>query len=255
MIRISLIVALLAGLLVAGLNFTMVREKVTTLKSQRDTEHTGRISAESERDLAHNDLEKAKVNLKQTQENLASVTTERDSAVKEAAVQTQKATELATALETTTLERNTARDDLFRYTVSGLAPERLANLAKELKQLQDTIEVADLEKKILQRAYQRATNELARYVIHEYHGPPLRADLKGKIVVADPKWDFVVLNVGEDQGVQTWGELLVNRNGKLIAKVRVSTVEKARSIANVMPGWALADVMEGDEVIPAYPAS
>jgi hypothetical protein len=73
--------------------------------------------------------------------------------------------------------------------------------------------------------------------------------------VADPKWDFVVLSVGEDQGVLEDGELLVNRNGRLVAKVRVRSVQKDRSIANVMPGWKLGDVVEGDAVIPAYPAS
>ena len=83
----------------------------------------------------------------------------------------------------------------------------------------------------------------------------LPASLKGKVLVADPKWNFVVLNVGEDQGVLERGELLVNRDGKLVAKVVVRSVQKDRSIANVMPGWELGEVMEGDQVIPAHPAS
>ena len=83
----------------------------------------------------------------------------------------------------------------------------------------------------------------------------LRADLKGKVVVVDPKWDFVVLDIGEDQGVLTDGELLVSRDGKLVAKVIVRTVEKDRCIANIMPGWKIGEVFEGDQVIPAHPAS
>ena len=47
--------------------------------------------------------------------------------------------------------------------------------------------------------------------------------------------------------------MLVNRNGKLVGKVVVRTVQKDRSIANVLPGWELGEVMEGDQVIPAYP--
>jgi len=35
----------------------------------------------------------------------------------------------------------------------------------------------------------------------------------------------------------------------------VNTVHKDQSIANIMPGWELGEVMEGDQVIPAYPAS
>ena len=73
--------------------------------------------------------------------------------------------------------------------------------------------------------------------------------------MTDPKWKFVVLNVGEDQGLLKDGELLVNRDGRLVAKVRVSSVQKDRSVANVMPGWELGEVLEGDQVIPAYPES
>jgi hypothetical protein len=49
--------------------------------------------------------------------------------------------------------------------------------------------------------------------------------------------------------------LLVNRNGKLVAKVKVRSVQKDRAVANVMPGWQLGEVMEGDQVTPAHPAS
>jgi cell shape-determining protein MreC len=73
--------------------------------------------------------------------------------------------------------------------------------------------------------------------------------------VVDPKWDFVVLNIGQDQGVLENGELLVSREGKLVAKIVVRSVEKNRCIANVVPGWKLGEVIEGDEVSPAHPAS
>jgi hypothetical protein len=42
---------------------------------------------------------------------------------------------------------------------------------------------------------------------------------------------------------------MVSRNGKLIGKVRVSTVQPDRSIANIVPGWQLEEIMEGDQVI------
>jgi cell shape-determining protein MreC len=74
-------------------------------------------------------------------------------------------------------------------------------------------------------------------------------------MAVDPKWKFVVLNVGEEQGVIKDGELLVSRDGKLVAKIVVSNVQKDRSIANLVPGWQLGEIIEGDEVIPAHPAS
>jgi len=65
----------------------------------------------------------------------------------------------------------------------------------------------------------------------------------------------VVLDVGEDQGVISDGELLVSRQGKLVAKVVVRSVQKDRCIANLVPGWKLGEVIEGDEVSPAHPAT
>ena len=64
-----------------------------------------------------------------------------------------------------------------------------------------------------------------------------------------------MLNIGEEQGVLDDGELLVSRDGKLVAKVIVRSVQKDRSIANIMPGWQLGDVIEGDVVTPAHPAT
>src|SRR5215472_7334037 len=99
------------------------------------------------------------------------------------------------------------------------------------------------------------TNQLAVYQLGNEFIVTLPADLKGKVLVTDPKWNFVVVNVGADQGVLEHGELLVNRSGKLVAKVIVRSVQKDRCVANIMPGWQLGEVMEGDLVIPAHPAS
>jgi len=43
--------------------------------------------------------------------------------------------------------------------------------------------------------------------------------------------------------------LLVSRNNKLVAKVRVARVEPERSVANIVAGWKLDQVLEGDRVI------
>ena len=110
------------------------------------------------------------------------------------------------------------------------------------------------ENKLLSTKLRKTENELAVYKSPDFH-VQLPATLNGKVVVSDPKWNFVVLNVGEEQGILQYGELLVNRNGRLVAKVKVSAVEKNRCVANVIPGWQLGEVMEGDQVIPAYPAS
>jgi len=254
LIRISLVIAILAGLAAGALNFVKVKEKVETLATERNEWHGKFDKTDAELTTTKRDLDKTSKDLKQTQDTLTATSQERDKAVNEAATQIKKATELATKLTTTTEERDNARAELAAYVGTGYKPEQISALGKQIDKAQKALEAMADEKKILQLALTRKTAELERFT-----GPDkpveLPAKLQGKIVVSDPKWEFVVINVGEDDGVLPYGELLVSRAGKLVAKVIVRDVLKGRSIANLMPGWKLSDVAEGDLIIPAHPAS
>ena len=65
----------------------------------------------------------------------------------------------------------------------------------------------------------------------------------------DPKYEFVVLNIGGNQGAKERGEMLINRNGRLIGKVRITSVLPDKSIANVIKAWKQDEPFEGDEVL------
>ncbi len=254
LIRISLIIAILAGLAAGALNFVKVKEKIETLVSERNDWHGKFDKTYAELTTTKRELDKTSKELKQTQETLATTTKERDAAVTEAATQTKKATELAAKLTKTTEERDNARAELAAYVGTGFKPEQIAALGKQIDKTQKALEAMADEKKILERALTRKTAELDR-ILGKSEIIELPAKLKGKVVVSDPKWDFVVLDIGEDEGVLPYGELLVSRDGKLVAKIMVRDVQKGRSIANLMPGWKLSDIAEGDLVIPAHPAS
>jgi hypothetical protein len=255
LIRISLIIALVAALAVGVLNFVMVKEKIETVEQHRASEQKQKEDAQNKLAKTTKDLNKTTADLKQTKETLDTTVTERDKAVAEAAAQSKKAAELNDKLSKTTTERDEARQELAAFKATGRTPEQILSLDKIIKQTQEALEVANEEKRILDRNLLKTKAELAKYTDPEYIGPPLPATVTGKILVADPKWDFVVLNVGEDQGALADGELLVSRNGKLVAKVRIQSVQKDRCIANVVPSWKLGEVMEGDLFIPAHPAS
>ena len=77
-----------------------------------------------------------------------------------------------------------------------------------------------------------------------------RPDLKGKIMASDPRYQFVVVSVGADQGVKEDIELAVQREGKTIAIVRVVRVNKDHCIANVLQDPKPPELFEGDMVVP-----
>ena len=254
LIRISLIIAIVAALAVGVLNFVKGKEKIDTLVMERNDWHGKFNKTDAELTTTSRTLAKTEKDLKQTKETIAATVAERDKAVAEAGVQTKKSNELAEKLSKLTTERDEARQELSAFKATGRTPEQVLSLDKAIKQTELALEVANVEKKILQRDLEKKTAELAKILEPDYK-VRLPANLKGKILVADSKWDFVVLDFGENQNVLLDGELLVNRNGRLVAKVRIQSIQKDRCIANVMPGWKLAEVMEGDQVIPAYPAS
>ena len=254
LLRISLIVAILAGLGAGVVSYLEVSDKIPALQKQRDDEHTAKVNEIAAHGKTKTELAKTKGELKQTQQDLADTKDERDKAVARAETQSKRADELSDKLTKVTADRDDAQNSLAAYKATELSPDQVITLSKNLKAAQAEIQVVNGEKVVLLHTISRLTNELAKYI-----GPDevvkLRADLRGKIIVVDPKWDFVVLDIGEDQGVISEGELLVSRQGKLVGKVIVRSVEKGRSVANLVPGWKLGEFIEGDEVCPAHPAS
>ena len=254
LIRICLIVAILGGLAVGGLNFVKVKEKITTLQANLEEQTKLKETALSDLSKTRADLKKTGDELKQTKATLASTTDERDKALKDLDTQTKRATKLTEDLNKTTKERDDSQAELARYTATGVKPEEIMVMNTEYKKMQRNLDGVQAENKVLGERVADLKSQLHR-IIHPEDHVMMRANLMGKVLVTDPKWNFVVLNVGREQGVKQDGELLVNRNGRLVAKVVVRTIEKDRCIANVMAGWELGQIFEGDLVIPAYPES
>jgi DNA repair exonuclease SbcCD ATPase subunit len=254
LIRISLIVAIVAALAAGTLNIFQVRDKIDTLITQRNDFHTERDQARTDLASTKKELAKTKDDLTQTQQELTDTKSQRDKAVADAKEQIKRASDLSDKLAKMTQEFNDSQAQLVAYTATTLSPDQVMTLSKTLKNTQTALEAVKEENVVLQRAVSRLNNQLAGFIGTNYV-VRLRADLEGKIVAVDPKWNFVVLNVGEDQGVLEDGEMLVSRDGKLVAKVIVRSVQKDHSIANLVPNWRLGDVIEGDEVTPAHPAS
>lgn len=75
----------------------------------------------------------------------------------------------------------------------------------------------------------------------------------GTVLAVNQAYNFVVLSMGEQQGVVPNSELLVMRGGALIGKIRISSVEPTTSIGDIISN-SLArgvQVQPGDTVIYA----
>jgi hypothetical protein len=80
-----------------------------------------------------------------------------------------------------------------------------------------------------------------------------RAGVHGTVLAYNQAYNFVVLNLGARNGVESNSEMLVLREGTLIGKIRISSVEPATAIGDIISN-SLArgvQVQPGDSVIYA----
>ena len=85
----------------------------------------------------------------------------------------------------------------------------------------------------------------------------MRNGLEGRILAVNHSWNFVVLSLGDRNGVVNNAELLISRAGQLIGKVRVTSVEPSTSVADIVANSVRGglSVQPGDTVIYRGPES
>jgi hypothetical protein len=136
-------------------------------------------------------------------------------------------------------------DDLRRQ-LDGAEKEK-ALLAEKLQDAQER----PAQVKEAPKAETRKRRETAS--VQRQSSSGRRAGVHGTVLACNQAYNFVVLNLGARNGVERNSEMLVLRDGTLIGKIRISSVEPATAIGDIMTN-SLArgvQVQPGDSVIYA----
>ena len=248
--RVCLIAAIVFGVAVATLNFWKVREVIDTTRTELNTTSNNLFTTTMTLNKTKRELRDTEDDLAQTKQNLENTTAERNRLRNQNDTLSKQNNNLQKNLRETTAKLNDAQAELAAWNALGITVDQVKGVIAAAEQAEEALAVAQEEQRIMGRAIAELKNRLAYYEDPDQK-VPLPIGLKGTVLVADPKWEFVVLDVGESDGVLERGELLVSRNGRLVGRVQIQSVQKDRSIANLMNGWKLSDVIEGDLVIPA----
>jgi vacuolar-type H+-ATPase subunit I/STV1 len=249
MLRIFLIVAILASVGVIVISQLQVKPHIEGIIKEREDQRqrgdTLQVQVNNTRKKLA-DTEKDLTTTKRTLEETQAQLTAANGKIEE---QGNHLKTLQESLDKSQNELTTTKQRLAQWEGLPITPDQVKSLIKAEKDLRTANEALLSEAKIQQREYSRVNAKLKQY---EGGGAEVVVDLpplKGKILVVDPKWNFVVLNVGIKDGVLPNGVLMVSRDSKLVAKIKVTSVQQERCIANIMPGWKLSDVLEGDLVV------
>jgi hypothetical protein len=170
-------------------------------------------------------------------------------------------------------QRAAAAETNSNPSAPGVAPEpagnaQSADLQSQLDDLRHQLDGAEKEKALLAEKLQDAQQRPAQVKeapktetrkrretasLQRESSSSHRAGVHGTVLAYNQAYNFVVLNLGARNGVEPNSELLVLRDGTLIGKIRISSVEPATAIGDIMSN-SLArgvQVQPGDSVIYA----
>lgn len=134
----------------------------------------------------------------------------------------------------------------------GVSPNELKAMLGDTKQ---QLEAAEQEKALLADKVQAAQDRVAAIEEEKKRRESglNTPGVHGTVLAVNQAYNFVVLSMGDRQGVVPNSEMLVMREGALIGKIRISSVEPTTSIGDMITN-SLArgvQVQPGDTVIYA----
>jgi hypothetical protein len=250
LLRIFLILAILAGIGVIAVSQFKVRPHIEGIIREREDNKDKWHKEETVRKQKEKELASTKTTLETTKKTLDETQTQLTSTKGQLDAEQKRANDLQGNLAKSRDELKGARQDLEAWRLLGIPVEQVRAVIISEKKMRVANEALEEEKKLISHKLELVQRELDGYK-SPTEDPDLPTGLKGTVLVVDPKWNFVVLDIGEKQGVVPRGVLLVSRNSKLVGKVRIQSTQGDRSIANIMPGWKLGEIMEGDQVLYA----
>jgi hypothetical protein len=134
----------------------------------------------------------------------------------------------------------------------GVSPNELKAMLDDTKQ---QLEAAEQEKAVLADKVRAAQNRVAAIEEEKKRRESgvNTPGVHGTVLAVNQAYNFVVLSMGDRQGVVPNSEMLVMRQGELIGKIRISSVEPTTSIGDIITN-SLArgvQVQPGDIVVYA----
>jgi hypothetical protein len=250
LLKISLGLAILVGLATLYVSHFQVGGKINDLNEELTSTKASLDQSQQSEAKLRTESKNLRTQLDGTIRSLSDATNELSVARAKVEEQQQRAEKASAELTRVTSERNTAQQELSQWRLFEMTPDQIRDNLSRLRSTQRERDVFATENQALTRKVASLDRELRRYTGNEAPEPVLPPGTKGSIVAVDPKYDFVVLDIGGNQGVVQDARMLVARDGKLIGQVKITAVEPNRSIANVLPDWKREDeIMEGDVVV------
>ncbi len=235
--KVLIIVSIVVALLTAGLGFVN--------KGKLDETKANLADTSTKLETSNKDLSATKGKLKTSEENLMTTTADRDQAKAQVASLTKEVDDFKGQVSTLNGEKTALTDQVAQVTAELDKLREEARVAGGEKPDGGTSPIADLQTRIqeLETLNAEANAKLAenrdKLNVLETEKQQrvmglMKKGMEGRVLAVNPAWNFVVLDLGDKNGVVNNAELLVKRGTQFVGKVRVTSVEPSTSIADIV---------------------
>ena len=240
--------ALLGALVAIGAGYFEVQKLNTTQENLIQTQAAKEASdkaknkAQAEALAAQQAQADAEGKLKTANDNIGDLNTQLTSA--------KKAADDATgALAQAKADGDKAKADLAAIN-DKLGGKTVDDLKAAQAKAEQDLYASQSEQKILEDNVQSLNKKVADLndAINRKITGTMPPGISGKITAVNRAWNFVVLDVGLNNGVVPNGELIVYRKNTFLGKVKVTSVDANSAVADIMPN-VKADIQVGDYVL------
>lgn len=247
--RISLIIALVAGIATFIISHVQVGGRIRGLETDLASTQAQLAASQEAEAKAQAEARQEKNRADGLERQLAETKEQLNLQTSRANTQQARAERYEAELEKTRTDLTEVNRSLAAWRALGIPVEQVRERMDQLVRAREEIKTLTAENRVLFAKLTQTENRLRVYEGDKETPPEMQLTRHGRVLAVDPRWDFVVLDLGRNEGAVERGELLVNRDGKLVAKVRITKVEDHRSVANILPDWKQADVQVGDQVL------
>ena len=235
------------------------RGKVADLRNELASTTTARDAATQQRLASDRKLKAQEKNLSAATSKQTTAEEKAHSAEAESSKAQNEKAEMGSKLQASEAQIADLQKRVADATVGGVAGAPEGVSAPELKAMLDDnrqqLAAAEQEKALLAEKVKDAQDRVAAMEEEKKRresgsNPP---GVHGTVLAVNQVYNFVVLSMGDRQGVVPNSEMLVLRHGSLIGKIRISSVEPTTSIGDIITN-SLArgvQVQPGDTVIYA----
>ncbi len=244
MARILLILTILCSLASGYFAYMNIDKK--HMWQAQDTAHAAKLKSTQETlDTTSHTLETTKATLTETNTKLDDVTSKNAALQDSLSKSEAKVSDLEKSVADVTQKLATAQSEAATLKTSlGEQSKAAQDAQAKVVSLQSDLRVQTDELDKQKKEAERLADLIAR--AKQGTMPP---GINGKVVSLNTNWNFVVLNIGENQGVVANGELIIYRNKEYIGKVRVANTERNTCVADILVESLKGTIQVGDEAM------